>query len=517
MSTAEINPARKQLTVIVLYADERGDLNRALTSVQAIADEMLIVDCLGQRQVAEMAQRYGARCIDHPWQDSFSLARNAGMAAAQGDCVLWLEADEFLPADQARSLRDLVDQQAGPLKAWLVYVQRQGAAPQDAPERIAQLRLLPNCADVRFAGRVGETVRHALAAQQIAVELSSLTVMQGASHDEPVARHARARRNLKLLDKELPQRGPQPSLLCLLGQCYQDLGNPAAAGKYYQQAVRSARPGTPELLEAYYGLLTTIDDAHHETRLTSCLQALEAFPFDAQLLCAMGSYLHSQNRPEMACRAYQTAVQIGQVHPETWHLVNISEVAAHCLATMWQLLEQDDKARQVLQEALNRHPTSARLRQNLIDLEVRFGRVIDALGHLEKLPAEFPQREAFRSAVRGACQAARNNWIPAMAYLQTAYDAGCRDTICLRWLWMALVRAERASEADAILEQWGELEPGNLEVRKYLAEAADRAAAQAVSPQEGRQVRIDLPGQTLDAHGAAAIRSGKSAAASESY
>jgi hypothetical protein len=516
MSTAKSDSARPRLTVAVLANGRPECLERSLQSVRGVADELLVIDGGQDGQVATIADQHGARRIEHRWQESYGLARNAGMAAAEGDWVFWLEEYEHLSIEQAQSLRYLVDQQRDFGPAWMVYVQTAGGAAHDAPQRKAQLRLLPNRAGVRFEGRVAETARPSLASMGITIELSSLTVVRDALHDDPAVKQARARRDLKLLDKDLPERGPQPALLCLLGDSHQALGNPIAAGKYFQQAARTAQPGSPELLEAYYGLLTTIDDAHHETRQALCLEALEIYPFDAQLLCAMGSYLESQHRHEMACRAYQTAVQFGQVHPETWHLTEIGEIAAHCLATLWQLQENDDNARQVLQESLTRLPHSARLRRSLIDLEVRYGRVIDALGQLEKLPGDFPHREAFRSAVRGACQAARKNWVPAIAYLQTAYDAGCRDAICLRWLWIALMTVDRRQEAGNILLEWQQLEPENLEVRKYLADAEAATAASGHAAVEGRQVRIDRAQPALDCKDRPAARSGLPAYTSKS-
>src|SRR5690606_28877753 len=174
---------------------------------------------------------------------------------------------------------------------------------------------------------------------------------------------------------------------------------------------------------------TSIDDDRHDERLQTCIQALEVFPFDAQLLCAMGSYLQVSGRSDLAARAYESAVRFGQVNPEVWHLSDVGELAALCLSQLWQMAGEDDKARQMLLETLERMPASVRLRKGLIDLEVKYGRVLDALNLVEGLPKDFPYREAYRAAIRGACQAARKNWSARRGCLGSALARGSPDRL----------------------------------------------------------------------------------------
>jgi tetratricopeptide (TPR) repeat protein len=221
--------------------------------------------------------------------------------------------------------------------------------------------------------------------------------------------------------------------------------------------------------------------------MQTCLQALDIFPFDAQLLCAMGNYLQVCGRPDLAARSYQSAVEFGQVNPETWHLADVSEVAALCLFTLWHSLGEDDKCRQMLRETLERLPESVRLRRRLIDLEVKHGRVLDALGQVEKLPKSIPHREAYRTAIRGACQGARKNWTAALGYLENAFDAGCREPLCLRWLATALEAENRRDEAAQIVQEWQRLEPASQEARRMLRDVTGPDLA------EGRQLRVDWP------------------------
>lgn len=494
-----------RLTIAVLAIDNAGELPATLASVREAADEVIVIDTSATDTIRQAAKAAGARIISHVWTSDFGAARNAALAAARGEWVLFVDAGEQLPADQIGALRALLALDHDRRQAYLVYIQVPPSDPLGAAERIAQLRLVPHLPGMRFVGRVRETPAPSLAALGLNPQVSHICLHRGASEHDQKRKRARALRDLHLLDLEMPEKGQQPRLLNALAECHATLANPHAARQYYGLALRHATRGSTEMLEAYYGLLTTIDNPRHEERMDIGLEALGVFPFDAQLLCAMGNYLQVCGRSDLAARSYQSAVQFGQVNPETWHLVDVAEVAALCLNNLWQAKSEDEQARQMLRETLQRIPHSVRLRRSLIDLEAKYGRVLEALGHAERLPKDTPYREAYRTAIRGACQAARQNWSTALGYLESAYDAGCRETLCLRWLSAALGASGRPDEAQAIAREWQSLEPTSQEPRRLLRDSTDQASTDA-----GRQLRVDLP-QPSAATGPAAAKINSSA------
>jgi tetratricopeptide (TPR) repeat protein len=257
--------------------------------------------------------------------------------------------------------------------------------------------------------------------------------------------------------------------------------------------------GSASQREAYYGLLTTLDanTDQRQQQIAVCLEAIERFPLDAQLLCAMGGYLQAEGRIDMAARAYQTAFEYGQIDPEIWHVPDISEIAAACLSLAQQLLNNEDGARQAIEQALERYPSATRLRRHLIDLHVKHDRRKEALAEFDLLPAETPHREALRSAVRGACLASRQNWTPALAYLQTAYRAGCRDVLCLRWLTVALMGTNDNAAALDVLTAWQSIDPRNSELQHYLQAIQGNASASPLTvADDDRRLRFDTGATT---------------------
>lgn len=464
---------RHGLTVAIISHDDQALLPATLDSVRGLADEVLVIECGSAGHTAGAIARYGARIVPWQWSDDFSALRNTALDRARGAWILWLQPGEQLTAPSASEIRQFIADQPMPTRALLLSVEVPSPNSMALSEEVAELRLLPALPGVRYEGRIGESARASLAGCGVAVELSPWRILRVSLDGNDEAQRARALRDLKLLDLELQDRPNAPRALTLLGEIQCAYGQLAAARQRFQQSINNSEPGSTEMLAAYYGLLTTFDDRpqSHEQQLSACLAALEIYPFDAQLLCAMGGYLWAKGQHETACRSYQAALDFGQLDPETWHVHDPSELAASCMVLCRMNMGQDDAARSVAEETLARLPEAHRLRRHLIHLHVKHSRSAEALAEVDRLPKTTPCREGLRSAVRGACQAARENWIPALAYLETAHAAGCRDPLCLRWYAVTLLASGNKSQAEAVLAEWRAAEPHNAEVEQFIQAA----------------------------------------------
>jgi tetratricopeptide (TPR) repeat protein len=243
------------------------------------------------------------------------------------------------------------------------------------------------------------------------------------------------------------------------------------------------------------------EDTNRAMVLSTCLEALEAFPLDAQLLLAMGNYLQGEKRYDLAARSFELAVRHGQVLLETWHLTELAEVAGACWSLSLRLHGEDAAARHALEESLTLRPGSARLRTHLLELLVKQGLEEEALRVADQMPLEPEQREPMRDAVRGACRAALGEWNAALGYLQSAYVAGCLDAFCLRWLSTTLLTNGQIEAAEPVLRHWQRLDPTNPEMQAYLGivapeEFPETSASTGRPAATSRRIRID-PAQSI--------------------
>lgn len=491
--SSEPKIAKRNLTVAMIVKDEAAVLTETIGSIRGFADDILVLDTGSTDDTIRLAESAGARVATMPWGDDFSTARNCALDQIDSDWVLWLDAGETLTEESKQTLREFVDGQAEDRSVYMLMVVVPTADPSSSAEQAARIRLMPNLPDLRFSGRVRESLEEAIGTLGLSVGMAPGRIHRHSRDNVPARKVAKARRNLRITVAE-SQRGEKLPVRLLLaaGEAFSDLHETEKARQAFQQATQLAERGSTELLDAYYGLLTTFDGIPElqDQQLSAGLDALEAFPLDAQLLCAMGSYLQVQNRLDLAERSFETAVKYGQVDLETWHLAEIAEMAVVCLSLTQQLANRHEKARASLVEAIHRFPDSVRVRRHLIDLCVKLGRADEALDLVQPLVADGALADPWRNAVRGACMAARKEWLRALGYLQSAYVGGCRDPFCLRWLVVTLISNGQVDAAGPVLDEWLQREPRNAEAIAYR----DRMEKDDSAVADGKTYRVDQAG-----------------------
>lgn len=471
--------AAPRLSIATIVRNAAEALAETLESVRQIADEIIVVDTGSTDETPQVAEQFGANVSSAPWQDDFSAARNYAATLCTGDWILWLDAGERLSPEAAHGLRAFVDGQAEASTAYMMVVRIPAAPGEIAGEQIGSVRLVPNDPSLRYIGRVRETLMPALNQAKMQVEGLPFRIDRGLRELDRELKARRAKRNIQLAELEMRERGPQAALLNCLADAFLVLGQQQRAAQFYRQAISQSERGSSEMLTAYYGLIMALEgsDQGRSAQLSACVAALEVFPIDVQLLCASGGYLQSLGRMDMAIRAYETAYRFGRVNPEVWHLSGIHEVAAGCYAQALELLGRGEEARKVLEGELERSPGSQRLRRQLLHHLIARGLQKEALAQVDLLPPETPYREPLKSAVRGACLAVTQNWVPARAYLEAAYRNGSRDPLCLEWYATALLTAGDVQGAMPVLAEWRAVDPQNPALQRALAAAAEGSFA----------------------------------------
>ena len=112
MTTKETNLKSKiyspTLSLCMIVKDEEKFLPTCLESVKDHVDEIIIVDTGSTDRTVEVATKYNAKIYYHPWENSFSKARNYSLNYATCDWVLILDADEELEKEDACKLREVI-------------------------------------------------------------------------------------------------------------------------------------------------------------------------------------------------------------------------------------------------------------------------------------------------------------------------------------------------------------------------------------------------------------------------
>lgn len=96
----------KLISLCMIVRDEEKVLARALDGVKDCVDEIVIVDTGSRDNTKRIAERYTDRIFDFEWCDDFAAARNFSFSKAEGEYILWLDADDIVTEENARLLNE---------------------------------------------------------------------------------------------------------------------------------------------------------------------------------------------------------------------------------------------------------------------------------------------------------------------------------------------------------------------------------------------------------------------------
>ena len=95
------------ISVCMIVKNEEDVLDRALRSVQDIADEIIIVDTGSTDRTKKIAEKYTDQVYDFVWCNDFSKARNYSFSKATKDYCMWLDADDVILDKDREGLLEL--------------------------------------------------------------------------------------------------------------------------------------------------------------------------------------------------------------------------------------------------------------------------------------------------------------------------------------------------------------------------------------------------------------------------
>jgi tetratricopeptide (TPR) repeat protein len=199
---------RKTVSLCMIVRDEEDTIGAAIKSVLALVDEIVIADTGSSDNTRIIAEGYGARVIDVPWQDDFAYARNATLAEATGDWILVLDADEYLQPIRPLEFQSLLH--ATHVAGYRLRLL--GARDADDPPAHGVVRLFRRHPHVRYVYPVHEQILPSLGAWADQMQMIVTDAPLAVAHETCRAdrRAQRRERNLRILHKALASRADEP-------------------------------------------------------------------------------------------------------------------------------------------------------------------------------------------------------------------------------------------------------------------------------------------------------------------
>ncbi|AZR73366.1 hypothetical protein BBF96_08205 [Anoxybacter fermentans] len=362
------------VSVCLIVKNEEKNLKRCLTSIQHLADEIIVVDTGSTDNTVKIAKEFKAKVFFFPWIEDFSAARNFAINQAQGSWIFFLDADEELKMVDKKYWQSLI--QATDKEAYFVQIVNCGDGGKHHYIRNLALRFFKRKTGYYYKGRIHEQILPQILQTQplSAIGTSRLEVIHYGYSADVVAEKAKIERNVKLLQLELKNNPKDPFMRFNLGIEYHRLGEFQIASWHFKTALELLNPNI-----SYYPYLilrlgmSLIDAGDFYGSIKVLKDGCEEFPDYTDLYFFLGEIYFNSGFYEQAIEYFKKCLELGEA-PEHY----VSEVgvgsfrAALRLGECYEVKLKITQAIEFYYIGLKSNPSNYEILKKIIQLFIRY-------------------------------------------------------------------------------------------------------------------------------------------------
>ncbi|PFG12722.1 glycosyltransferase [Bacillus sp. es.036] len=336
---------KNSISLCMIVKNEEDFISNCLNSVKEVVSEIIIVDTGSTDRTIEIAKQHNATIIEEEWKNDFSLSRNIGLEHANGEWILFLDADEELCSESIEEL-----------KKWIVYPDADayffrvynhfGEKGKEASVN-PTIRMFQNRPEYRFSGAIHEQIADSIQRFNPEARFVMTSVCVDHYGYQPTIRDQKNKttRNITLLKEELQSNPNNPFHLYNIGIEYLQLSDFENALRCFKKSRELVDPKVNYTHLLYkcearcLGALNRIDEA-----ITCCNAGIEAFPEYTDLHHYKGSYFMASGDFPSAKESLTRAIQLSE--PKYYHTeAGIGTFSTHyLLGLVNESLSEDNEA-----------------------------------------------------------------------------------------------------------------------------------------------------------------------------
>ena len=343
----------------MIVKDEEAVLERCLSSVKDLVDEIIIVDTGSTDKTKEIAANFTEHIFDFEWINDFSVARNFSFSKATKDYILWLDADDVIEKKDQESFLKLKATIPPEVDSVMMEYHIDFDSSKKPTYSTMRNRLVRREKNFQWKGAVHEylDVKGVVARSNTAIYHKKLKE----SSD----------RNLQIYRERLKKNEPfSPRDLFYYGNELHFHGFYLEALKIYQEYLETKKGWTEDNIAACIKMASCY--AHlgdQDMQLTSLFQS---FVFDnprAEVCCRLGElFLNMFNDTDKAIFWYTLATTLNEppeirglfYQPHAWTWLPYMQ-----LAVCYEKQGQIDQAIKHCEKAIEYYPDHSKLQHNL--------------------------------------------------------------------------------------------------------------------------------------------------------
>ncbi len=313
------------ISLCMVVKDEERWLKNCLQSIDRVVDEIIIVDTGSSDGTKEICNSFGAKVFDYIWEDSFAAARNYGIRKAEGEWILWLDADEEMEISDKELFTCMLrsyekDALAVPIVSYY------GKFPVEAGRAytFCSYRLFRNYKGHEFAGDIHEYPDIKGFTLNLKKDMLDIARIYHYGYmDEVIEGKKKSERNIQILQKVKAKSEDNPWIDYHLASEYYRAGQLELAFKQVNEAIcgfLNKRQLPPAIVyKLKYDIL--IISCSYESAWPGIEKAIELYPDYVDLYFYKGLILYHKEMYEEAITIFRHCLKLGERNYEYLTLV----------------------------------------------------------------------------------------------------------------------------------------------------------------------------------------------------
>lgn len=301
-----------KIGVTIIAKNEEKTIGHLLSDLQNDAiDEIVVVDTGSTDKTVQIAKSYGAKVKRYKWRNDFADARNQARNTAQSDYLLWLDADDRMPPDSLRRLRNLKPQL--PLSrdtgVMLKLVNRFEGKP---PSHAWQMRIFPNREDIVWEGKIHEQLTPSMIRANLKIHKANIPI-EHMGYLTLKDRKDKAIRNFKILSKNVNNGNGSSTDYYNLAASYLQLEDYTNCLKYARECQGKgpsewAKYSLHLIADCYCHRMINRD---YDKAIEEIKKGLKDYPKDSILLYLIGTICQEKGDTKQALEYFSKAEKAG--------------------------------------------------------------------------------------------------------------------------------------------------------------------------------------------------------------
>lgn len=224
-----------KLSVCYIVKNEAEMLEKTLPSVSKAADELVIVDTGSNDSTIEVAKSFAAKVFEFPWKNDFAAARNRALENAACDWILFLDADEYVPEESLRKLKEIL--QTSPHNAHQLIIWQAKYGTTEKQTSFYRTRIFRNFKGYYFSRPINEQLVDVDKKFVIGPVLPEIEVYHWGYHLPKDKMEQKKKRNIGMLAENLkhPYYAKDPAMHYLLAENLKEIGMHKEAIEEYEK------------------------------------------------------------------------------------------------------------------------------------------------------------------------------------------------------------------------------------------------------------------------------------------